>query len=206
VVVLVVAVLAVGIAAALLARTMAAAQSINKKAGVIAHTATGINTATDSVLLLNRTNATAASILETAKPLQGQVGQIVQLAHDIDGLGKSINNTAGAINGTAGVINMTAGTINNTAHDINNNAGRINSTAGTINVTAKGINATAGAILDVAKRIDKDAESITQTLDKTLAIVGAVKVDTGNIVGQAVHAESSSCVIAIALNPLGAKC
>ncbi|HEY2724061.1 MAG TPA: hypothetical protein VGI84_05200, partial [Pseudonocardiaceae bacterium] len=55
VVVLAVVVLAVGIAAALLARTMAAAISINKKAAVIAQTATGINTATDSVLLLNRT-------------------------------------------------------------------------------------------------------------------------------------------------------
>lgn len=53
-VILVVVVLAVGVAAALLARTMAAAQSINKKAGVIADTAGGINTATDSVLQLNR--------------------------------------------------------------------------------------------------------------------------------------------------------
>ncbi len=182
---------------------MAAAQSISKKAGVIAHTATGINTATDSVLLLNRTNATAASILETAKPLQGQVGQIVQLAHDIDGLGKSINNTAGTINNTAGAINTTAGTINTTAKDINTNAGTINATAGTINVTAKGINATAGGILNVAQRIDKDAETITLTLDKTLDIVGKVKVDTGNIVGQAVKAEQTSRCISAKLQPLG---
>lgn len=93
VVVLAVSVLAVGIAAALLARTMAAALSIDKKAATIAQTASGINTATDSVLLLNRTNATAASILETAKPLDGQVSEIVTLANDIDGLGKSINGT-----------------------------------------------------------------------------------------------------------------
>ncbi len=203
VVVLAVAVLAVGIAAALLARTMAAAISIDKKAATIAQTATGINTATDSVLLLNRTNATAASILETAKPLDGQVGEIVTLANDIDGLGKSIDGTAGTINNTAGAINTTAGTINGTAKEINTNASSINSTAGTINGTATGINATAAAILDVAQRIDKDAETITVTLDKTLGIVNAVLVDTNNIVGQAVEAEQTSRCISAKLQPLG---
>ncbi|MGH4013872.1 MAG: hypothetical protein ACRDSL_08060 [Pseudonocardiaceae bacterium] len=203
VVVLAVAVLAVGIAAALLARTMAVAQSINDKAGVIAQTATGINTATDSVLLLNRTNATAASILDTAKPLEGQVGEIVTLANDIDGLGKSINGSADTINGTAGAINTTAGTINITAKDINTNASNINATAGTINSTAQGINATAAEILDVAQRIDRDAESITITLDTTLGIVDKVLVDTGNIVNQAIEAEQTSRCIAAKLQPLG---
>lgn len=182
---------------------MAAAISIDKKAATIAQTATGINTATDSVLLLNRTNATAASILETAKPLDGQVGEIVTLADDIDGLGKSINGTAGEINNTAGGINTTAGTINNTAKSINDSASTINSTAGTIGGTAKGINATAAAILDVAQRIDKDAETITVTLDKTLGIVNAVLVDTNNIVGQAVEAEQTSRCISAKLQPLG---
>jgi methyl-accepting chemotaxis protein len=203
VVVLAVAVLAVGIAAALLARTLAAATSINKKAGVIAQTATGINTATDSVLLLNRTNATAASILETAKPLDGQVGEIVTLANDIDGLGKSINGTAGTINNTAGAINTTAGPINTTAKSINSSASTINGTATTINSTARGINNTAAAILNVAQRIDKDAESITVTLDTTLGIVNKVLVDTHNIVGQAVKAEHTSHCIAAKLQPLG---
>ena len=203
VVVLAVSVLAVGIAAALLARTLAAATSINKKAGVIAQNATGINTATDSVLLLNRTNATAASILETAKPLDGQVGEIVTLAHDIDGLGKSINGTAGTINSTAGAINTTAGTINTTAKSINTSALTINGTAGTINSTAKGINATAASILDIAQKIDTDAETITHTLDTTLGIVNAVLIDTNNIVLQANKAEHTSACIAAKLQPLG---
>jgi methyl-accepting chemotaxis protein len=203
VVILAFAVLVIGIAAALLARTMSVAQSIDKKASTIAQTATGINTATDSVLLLNRTNATAASILETAKPLDKQVGQIVTLANDIDGLAKSINGTAGTINGTAGAINTTAGTINNTAKDINTNASTILGTAGAINGTAKGINVTAAEILDVAQRIDKDAETITVTLDTTLNIVKKVLVDTNNIVNQAIEAEQTSRCIAAKLQPLG---
>ena len=203
VVILAVAVLAVGIAAALLARTLAAATSINAKAGTIAETATGINTATDSVLLLNRTNQTAASILETAKPLDGQVGEIVTIANDIDGLATSINGSADTINGTAGVINTTAGTINTTAKDINVNAGTINGTAGAINQTARGINAVAAEILDVAIRIDRDAQAITETVDVTLGIVNAVLIDTTNIVGQAIEAEQTSRCIAAKLRPLG---
>ncbi|MGQ0772879.1 MAG: hypothetical protein ACT4NY_00405 [Pseudonocardiales bacterium] len=204
VIILAFAVLIVGIAAALLARTMAAAQSINVKAGTIANTATGINTATDSVLLLNRTNATATSILETAKPLDGQVSEIVTLADNIDGLAKSINGTAGTINNTAGAINTTAGTINSTAKNINGNAATINGTAGAINVTAKSINAVAASILGTAKLIDGDAQTITDTLDQTLSIVDLVLVDTQNIVGQAIEAEGTSRCIAAKLTPLGA--
>lgn len=203
VVVLAFSVLIIGIAAALLAETMTTARSINKKAGTIAQTATGINTATDSVLLLNKTNATASSILETATPLDGQVGEIVTLADDINGLATSINGTASQINGTAGNINTTAGTINNSAKSINSNAANINGTAGTINGTAKSINATAAAILDVAQRIDGDADTITGTVDVTLGIVEAVLQDTDNIVNQAIEAEQTSSCIAAKLSPLG---
>lgn len=203
VVVLAFSVLIVGIAAALLAETMATARSINKKAGTISQTATGINTATDSVLLLNKTNATASSILETATPLDGQVSEIVTLANDIDGLALSINGTAGAINNTAGAINTTAGTINSTAKNINTNAASINGTASTINATAKGINATAASILTVAQLIDGDAEAITNKVDVTLGIVEAVLQDTDNIVNQAIEAEQTSSCIAAKLQPLG---
>ena len=53
VVILVVGVLVIGIAAALLARTLAAAQSIDKKAQTIAGNAGNINVATNSVVELN---------------------------------------------------------------------------------------------------------------------------------------------------------
>jgi methyl-accepting chemotaxis protein len=144
VVILVVGVLVIGIAAALLARTLAAAQSIDKKAAAIAGNAGRINVATNPVLELNRTNELAASILQSAKPLQGQLNTVDATARDIAGLAKSINETAGTINATADTINRTAGTINSTAGGIASNVGTINRTAGTINSTTGGINATAG--------------------------------------------------------------
>jgi len=203
VVVLAFSVLIIGIAAALLAETMSTARSINQKAGTIAQTATGINTATDSVLELNRTTATASSILETATPLDGQVGEIVVLANDIDGLAKSINGTAGTINGTAGNINLLATTINGSANSINGNASTILGTANTIGATAIGINGVAAEILDVAQRIDGDAETITNTVGTTLGIVEAVLQDTNNIVNQAVEAEQTAGCIAAKLAPAG---
>ncbi len=195
-VVLVVAVVAVAIAAYLLARTMAAALSINQKADVIAQTGRGINTATDSVVQLNRTNELARSILVSAEPLEDTVGKINQSAKTIDGLAVSVNRTAGTINGTAGDINATAGRINATAGTINRIAGTINNSAVTINQIAHGINAQAAAILDVAVRIDNDVTTINQNLDQTVGIAQAIKVDTGHIVGQALEARQTSGCIA----------
>jgi methyl-accepting chemotaxis protein len=180
----------------LLQRTTETANSIDAKAKRIARTGQGINTATDSVIQLNRTNETAASILTTADPLQGKLDQIVKVAQSIDGRAGSILGTAKTINGTGATVNGTAATINKTAKDINTTAGAIHTTAlaidGTaakINGTAKDINSQAAAILDVAKRINNDVAAINQSIDTTLGIVEGVKSDTGNILVQAQTAD-----------------
>jgi methyl-accepting chemotaxis protein len=186
----------------LLQRTTETANSIDAKAKRIAKTGQGINTATDSVIQLNRTNETAASILTTAQPLQGQLDQIIKVAQSIDGHAGSILGTAKDINGTGAKVNGTAGTINMTAKDINATAGAIHATAlaidgtaGKINGTAKDINAQAASILDVAKRINDDVAAINQSIDTTLGIVGAVKGDTGNILVQAQLADKlAKCI------------
>jgi uncharacterized protein YoxC len=186
----------------LLQRTTSTANSIDAKAKHIARTGQGINVATDSVIQLNRTNETAASILTTAQPLQGKLDSIVQLAQSIDGhagsiLGtaKTINGTGSTVNGTAGTINKTAKAINATAGDIHATALAIDGTAGKINGTAKDINAQAAAILDVAKRINADVGAINQSIDTTLGIVSGVKGDTGNILGQAQLADKlAKCI------------
>ncbi|MBV9142588.1 MAG: hypothetical protein JO115_17025 [Pseudonocardiales bacterium] len=209
--ILIVGVLVIGIAAALLARTLAAAQSIDKKAQTIAGNAGNINVATNSVAELNRTNELASSILQSAKPLQGLLTTTDVTAKDIDAVAKSINGTAGTINGTAGTINSTALTINGTAKDINNNVQTINGTAYAINSTAKGIDNRAAAILDVAQRIDVDVANINDALARTIYIARNIKVDTGNIVNQAINAElTARCIDAKVrlnlLNPPSPRC
>jgi type II secretory pathway pseudopilin PulG len=184
-VVLVFGVLIIGIAAALLARTLAAAQSIDKKAQTIQGNAGNIDVATDSVVQLNRTNEVASSILTSAKPLEGQLRTVDTVARDIDGLAKSINTTAGSINGAAGTINNSAITINNTATDIEGNAR-------TINGTARGINTQVALILEVAQRIDADAVQINENLAETVILAQNINTDSSNILNQAIRAEMTS--------------
>jgi putative membrane protein len=146
----------------LLQRTASTAESINKKATTIAKTGRGINDNTDSILQLTKTNQLGTSILNSAKPLSDQLNQVVSLANSINGLATSINGSAGTIDGTAKTINGTAGAINS---------------------TATGINSTASSILNVANSIKSGVAIINQHLDATIAVAGAIKGDTGAIVG-----------------------
>ena len=222
-IIVLVVLVAAGIAAWQLARVVSTAQSISQKAQTISENGRGINIATDSVIQLNRTNRTAKSILKSAKPLEPRLDRIVGEARSIDNLAGSIdvstseidrtadtinasaqqiNTTAGAILATAGDINATAGAINGTAGailatagDINATAGAINRTAGDINATAGGINADAGGILREARQIDRDVFLINYYLNGSLDFARLIRSDTGNIVRLAVNAhDSASCI------------
>lgn len=189
-IVLVVVVVVVGTAAVLLARTVQKAQSINAKAQNIAKNGRGINTATDSIIQLTRTNKLAESILRSARPLNGQLGGIVGTAQGIDGLAGSINSTAGginsnagSINGSAGRINTSAGGINNAARAINSSAGAINGNAGAINGSAGAINRSAGSINTSAGKINTSAGSINTSAGRINSSAGSIlrvarKIDT----------------------------
>jgi uncharacterized protein YoxC len=159
---LIVVLVVVVIAVVLLQRTASTAEAINKKAQTISRTGRGINDNTDSILQLTKTNQLGSSILGSAKPLQGQLSQVVDLANSINGLAGSINGSAGAIDGTAKTINNSAGAINS---------------------TATGINSTASSILSVANSIKAGVAQINTNLDATIGVAQQIKGDTGAIVG-----------------------
>ncbi len=159
---LLIVVAVVAVAVILLQRTAWHAEHINSKAGVIAQSAGGINTDTQAVLKLGRTNELAGSILQTAQPLQGKLDQIVNLAKSIDGLATSINNSAGDINGTAKGINGTASTILNTARSINDGVAQINTNLDTTIALANSIKTDTGNILTNAKAADRELDCIAK--------------------------------------------
>jgi len=159
---LLIVVAVVGVAVILLQRTAWHAEHINDKAGVIATTGGGINTATQAVLKLGRTNELAASILETAKPLEGKLDEIVRLAKSVDGLATSINNSASTINGTARGINGTAGTILNTARSINDGVAQINVNLDDTLRLANAIKTDTGNILTGARAADHNLDCVTK--------------------------------------------
>ena len=157
---LLIVVAVVAVAVILLQRTAWHAEHINDKAGVIATTGGGINTATQAVLKLGRTNELAGSILETAKPLEGKLDEIVRLAKSVDGLATSINASAGTINGTARGINGTAGTILNTARSINDGVAQINTNLDTTLSLATAIRTDTTNILTNARAADRELDCI----------------------------------------------
>ena len=161
---LVIVVVVVAIAVVLLYRTAWTADSINTKAGTIAKTAGGINTATAAVLKLGRTNQLASSILDTAKPLEGQLNEVIRLAKSIDGLATSINGTAGTINGTAKGINGSAATILGSARSINDGVAQINTNLDTTLDLARRIKADTGNILGQADTANHFASCIDRGL------------------------------------------
>ena len=157
---LLIVVAVVAVAVILLQRTAWHAERINDKAGVIAQTGGGINTATQAVLKLGRTNELAGSILETAEPLEGKLDEIVRLAKSIDGLATTINGSATSINGTARGINGTASTILNTARSINDGVAQINANLDQTLRLANQIKEDTGNILTGARRADSDLACI----------------------------------------------
>ncbi len=159
---LLIVVAVVAVAVVLLQRTAWHAEHINDKAGVIATTGGGINTATQAVLKLGRTNELASSILETAKPLEGKLDEIVRLAKSVDGLATSINNSASTINGTARGINGTAGTILSTARSINDGVAQINANLDDTLRLANAIRTDTTNILTNAKAADRELDCISK--------------------------------------------
>lgn len=157
---LLIVILVVAVAVILLQRTAWHAEHINDKAGVIAQSGGGINTATQAVLKLGRTNELASSILETAKPLEGELDEIVRLAKSIDGLASSINNSAGTINGTAKGINSSASTILGTARSINDGVAQINANLDTTLSLATAIRTDTTNILTNARAADRELDCI----------------------------------------------
>ena len=157
---LLIVVAVIATAVVLLQRTAWHAEHINDKAGVIATSGAGINTSTQAVLKLGRTNELAGSILESAKPLDGKLDEIVRLARSVDGLATSIDASAGAINGTARGINGTAGTILATARSINDGVAQINANLDTTLGLADAIKADTGHILAGARTADRSLDCI----------------------------------------------
>ncbi len=199
-VIVLVVLVAAGIAAWQLARVTSAAQSISGKAANISQSGRGINIATDSVIQLDRTNRTAKSILRSAQPLQPKLDKVVGEAGAINGVAGSINNSAGSINNTAGAINGSAVQINNTAGAINSSAGDINLSAGAINGTAGNILGTAGAINGTAGAINGTAGAINGTAGTINGTARGIDSDAGVILREARQIDQDVFLINFFLN------
>jgi methyl-accepting chemotaxis protein len=151
----------------MLSSTLVSAQQIDRRVDVIKHTVTPIDHDLDSVRLTGEIAATAAQIDAAAKPLPGQLNQVVQATGTIDTSAKSIlassesiNRTVHSIDGNAQSINENSRSINGTVHSINGTSQAIEMTvqsvlanAESINASSRGINDSFGAVLGLTESI-----------------------------------------------------
>ena len=161
------------------------AEAINDRARSIDEVAISIDEAALAVTQLGTTNQYAASILESARPLDARLTTVADLAESVDSRAASINGTAGTVRGTAATIDGTASGIAR---------------------TASGINEEAAGILAVAESINRGIIRINANLDATLAVVTRIQADTANILGQAVAAHGNAACIDAALGSDDGHC
>jgi hypothetical protein len=152
------------VAVILLTRVAVAAASIDKSAKSINNSGDGINVNTAAVIKLTKTNQIAQSILDSAKPLQGELAQIVGTAGSINSKAARILATADLINSTAGGIRTAAEGIDTTAASIKNAVWSINGVAGSILSVAGAIKGDTGNIAETARNINKNAAGINHKL------------------------------------------
>jgi len=165
---LIVVVIVVAIAVVLLTRTALTAVSINDKAESIAQTGRGINASTDAILQLDKTNQLGASILETSKPLVGQLDRVVAVARSIDGLATSITGHAVSINNEIRGINGQTTAILATAQSINRGVEQIDRNVDTTIDLARDIKLTLDDVLRVERGINRNAVAINNKIPAVL--------------------------------------
>lgn len=172
----------------MLTGTLVAAQSIDERVFEIRNLVSDIHEGTQFVELTEDINENAAGILDAAQPLSGQADQVIEAAGSINGTVTSILSTAGSINQTAGQINSNVLAIGGTEANI----------AGSVATIHEGL---AGTLSHV-EQIHQGVIDINGRADVILALVNAIKDDTGginqvvgnhNVLSIAGHAHSIDC-------------
>ena len=130
-----------------LSRVTIAAQRIDDRVEVIIGEVGPIDSELDEVAKLEETNRIAAGILQAAKPLSGQLDQVIAAAASIDRTVSGIQANASDINGTARSINGSLQTLQPVTVQINNGVAAINGRADVIIDAVRGIKADLGNVL-----------------------------------------------------------
>lgn len=195
-------------AVALLTGTLLTANRIDTRVEVVNSVVKPIDQDLDSVRLAVETGRIAGEINQAAKPLDDQLGQVVKLGDGIEASAVSIAERAKQINGTVKAINSTATSINSTAGEINTTVGQINSGVGSIgsridsintgvqsvNVSVDQISGRFDDILGTARSIDEPgvpgnpgfgAAGINLRGDVVIGLSREIKANTEDILEQA---------------------
>ena len=146
-----------------LSRTTIAANQIDARVKIINSEigpgSTGVSHL-DEVARLDVIGDLAESINNSAKPLSGQAGQVIDITHSIDGTASQIQDVVHGINGTVKDIGNNARDINATVHAINGNAAQIQSVVRSIHDGVAAINGRADKAIPIVRGIREDLANV----------------------------------------------
>ncbi len=188
----------------MLTATLVSAKQIDDRVVVITRNVEPIDQDLENVRLLTETNRIADGILEAARPLPGQLDELISINPSIDrnvlqilDSAQQINQTAKAINGTAGAINSTVNSIHATATDINGTVDSILGNVRAIHATTitcpdPGQPGRAPQTGDIIANLERSIRAcgtkgipgINRRVDIVLAAVQGIKGDTANVLAQ----------------------
>jgi methyl-accepting chemotaxis protein len=196
-------------AVALLISTLLAAEGIDEQVDSIRHSTAAIDEDTDAVRIAARTGELAERIYEEARPLDGELEEVV-------GSSDRIARRARGIRQSADSIDMRVRSIAGHVVGIHASAGSINATAGSIAGRTVGIRGTLGGVLPTTRSIDagvartnrkaragmQEVRRIQLELARTLAEIG---LEAGHPYPQDAtilgHAHSVDCQLHRLLRP-----
>jgi len=158
----------------MLTGTLLAARRIDHRVRTITHLTSSIDNNLNSIQLAARTGRIAGRIWVAAKPLSGELGEVIRAGNGIQGSADSILTTAGAINARAVAIEGTAGSINRNVRAIQANARSIDSTVGSLDGTVHEINRHAGSIDVAVGSINTHVASIGGSVNRIVGLFGLV--------------------------------
>ena len=164
VLVLILVILVVLVTVFFLTRTLLLGLSIDDKAENIARTGRGINTATDAILQLDRTEGFGRTIHQSTEPLEGKSNRIVAQAQSIDATATSINNSAISIGNSANSIGSAVSSIQGLARLVDRDAALINRNVRAVIITGRGIHSDLDSVIRALADTEFQANRIAGTI------------------------------------------
>lgn len=184
----------------LLTGIISTANRIESRVGVINNTVTPINSKLDVVPILANVQDTAGQIRDSAVPLTGIIGNVVNSASSIDTTAKQILGSAETINTSAKSINGQVLEINPTVYSIFDSVTTIDASASEINDSVVTIGGSFIGVVDNVYDIKTRVVLASTQVDTAIRYVQGIDLDTSAILDRVIKVVENSA--RIANNPL----
>jgi hypothetical protein len=158
----------------LLYRTASNAAQVSSETQRIASSGRGINSYTDSIAQLDKTNKLTASILGSLGGLTTNLAGIDGATRSIDGRTSSIQASTASIAGSTDSIDSSERSIGSSVRSISSSVGRINTSLAAVNVNA-------GRILATSLSIQRGVRLISSNLAATRGITNQILAEATDI-------------------------